>query len=153
MVEIALRAGARADGQTVYERLLAEELGNAIYRLLRSAAFADGVAKGDVIELAELGNYRVLEHAGLVVVRVIARGGISAIAATLGPALNSFDGEIEHEDERLLVFSVPASVGFAAIEAVMQQLLEGRNDAVWRYGNVYDNEGEPLNWWQASARS
>ena len=148
MVEIAVRAGTRGDGQTVYERLLAEELGDAKYRLLRSAAFANGIVRGDVIELHDDGSFRVLVHSGLVAVRIFARGGISAIAATLGPALNSFDGEIEHEDERLLLFSVPVTAGFAAIEAVMSQLLEGRNDVLWRYGNVYDAAGEPLNWWQ-----
>lgn len=152
MVEITVRAGARADGQTVYERLPAEELGDGLYRLLRSPAFAGGIARGDTIELFDDGDYRVLERSGLLVVRIFARGGISAMAATLGPALNSFDGEIELEDQRLLLFSVPASAGFAAIEAVMAQLLEGRNDAVWRYGNVYDDTGEPLNWWLVTPR-
>jgi len=152
MVEIAVRAGTRADGETVYERLPAEELGDDCYRLLRSPAFASGIARGDTIEQRDEGDCRVLERSGLLVLRVYARGGISAMAATLGPALNSFDGEIELETERMLLISVPVTAGFSAIEAVMAQLIDGRDDAVWRYGNVYDDAGEPLNWWLAAQK-
>jgi len=152
MGEIVVKAGTRGDGQSVYERLPAEELGNNLYRLLRSPAFAPGIARGDTVELREGGVVDVVERSGLLVIRLFARAGISAMAATLGPALNSFDGEIEHEDERMLVFSVPVSAGFGAIEAVMTQLLEGQGDAAWRYGNVYDAEGEPLNWWPQPGR-
>lgn len=147
MSEIVVKAGTRGDGESVFERLPAEELGDNLYRLLRSPAFAPGIARGDTVKLLEDGTVNVVERSGLLVIKVFARAGISAMAATLGPALNSFDGEIEHEDERLLVFSVPFGAGFDSIEAVMTQLLEGRNDAMWRYGNVYDEAGEPLNWW------
>jgi len=151
MSEIVVKAGTRGDGQSVYERLPAESLGDGVYRLLRSPAFAPGIARGDSVKLLEGGGYDVVEHSGLLVIRLFARAGISAMAATLGPALNSFDGEIEHEDERMLVFSVPVVAGFNAIEAVMTQLLEGHGDAAWRYGNVYDDEGEPLSWWSQPA--
>jgi len=151
MGEIVVKAGTRGDGQSVYERIPVEPLGENIYRLLRSPAFAPGIARGDSIKLLEGGSYDVIERSGFI--RLFARAGISAMAATLGPALNSFDGEIEHEDERMLVFSVPFSAGFNAIEAVMTQLLEGDGDAAWRYGNVYDSEGEPLNWWSQPPRS
>lgn len=152
MSEIVVKAGTRGDGQSVYERLPAEQLGDDLYRLLRSPAFAPGIARGDTVKLREGGVCDVVERSGLLVIRLFARAGISAMAATLGPALNSFEGEIEHEDERMLVFSVPVAAGFVAIEAVMAQLLEGRNDAAWRYGNVYDDAGEPLNWWQSPQR-
>jgi hypothetical protein len=152
MSEIVMKAGTRGDGQSVYERLPAEQLGDNVYRLLRSPAFAPGIARGDTVRLHDDGTCEVIEHSGLLVIRLFARAGISAMAATLGPALNSFDGEIEHEDGRMLVFSVPVGAGFGAIEAVMTQLLEGRNDAAWRYGNVYDDTGEPLNWWQPKQR-
>lgn len=150
MSEIVVKAGTRGDGESVFERLPAEALGEGLYRVLRSPAFAPGIARGDTVKVDDDGNCRVLEHSGLLVVRVFARAGISAMTATLGPALNSFDGEIEHEDERLLVFTVPVTAGFADIEAVMTQLLEGREDATWRYGNVYNDQGEPLNWWSRS---
>ena len=150
MDEIVVKAGTRSDGQGVFERLPVEEIDPGVFRILRSPAFAQGIARGDTVSLDDDGNCRVVFHSGLLVIKIYARAAVGAIAATLGPALNSFGGEIEHENERLLVISVPVSASFAAIEAVMEQLLEGRSDAAWRYGNVYDEYGEPLNWWLAA---
>jgi hypothetical protein len=43
--------------------------------------------------------------------------------------------------------------GFQAIEAAVEKWISGREGVEWRYGNVYDDRGQPLRWWEVEGRS
>jgi hypothetical protein len=58
------------------------------------------------------------------------------LLAGLGP-----DGQPVHEQ-------VPVSAGFPAIEDVVDHWIVDR-ECPWGYGNVYDADDKPLNWWLA----
>lgn len=53
-------------------------------------------------------------------------------------------------DRRFVVVTVPAAVGFPAVEAVMETWAAGVSvPAEWGFSNVFGPDGEPLNCWQA----
>ena len=59
------------------------------------------------------------------------------------------DGE-SHPGGSVLVFTIPVSVGFPAIERVMADVIKQYPESEWYYGNVYAEDGiTPLNWWQS----
>jgi hypothetical protein len=43
---------------------------------------------------------------------------------------------------------VPAAAGFARIESIMADAVQRVPGAEWWYGNVYDDAGAPLRWWE-----
>jgi hypothetical protein len=51
-------------------------------------------------------------------------------------------------DRRFIAVTVPVSAGFPAIEEVVERWTAGRH-CPWGYGNVYDADDNPLNWWPA----
>jgi hypothetical protein len=57
--------------------------------------------------------------------------------------------ELDHQNERMLVYSIPVESGFDEIEAVFNTLSKGFEQTQWFYSNVYDpDDGQtPLNWW------
>jgi hypothetical protein len=46
----------------------------------------------------------------------------------------------------LVVLTFPVTTGFEAIESVVDAYAR-RHDEEWYYGNVYDDDDQPLNWW------
>jgi hypothetical protein len=64
--------------------------------------------------------------------------------AVLHEAFGKLTGLVEAPaDKRFIVATVPASVGFPAIEAVVIEWTS-RNNAEWNYGNVYDEDDRPI---------
>lgn len=128
-----------------------EVLDRGRYRLLHSPGLVIGVAAGDEIELLdEAGHFKVVRRAGNIAVQVFAREAVQPfrdeLAAAVGEALSgSLDGGIE----RGLVFTIPVSAGFAAIEAFFDDFVKTHPETEWTYGNVYDPDtGSPLGWWK-----
>ncbi len=148
---LQLLAGQHPNGQPVFEDVLATPVAEGHYRLLKSPLFVRGVASGDVIELKEgsRGRFTVSERSGQLSLRVFARNGLAELAGELTPAMEKLGGELDLQGERALVYSIHVAVGFAAIEKLLGQWVDGDNSA-WNYGNVFDpDSGEPLNWWQS----
>lgn len=145
---IHLLAGQRPDGQLIYEEVFAKNLGDSCYQLTTSPVFARGAAKNDVIRMMPAGRFEVEQYHGNLCVRVLARADIDVIRQRLDAPLNVLGAELDYQNERTLVYSVPVKAGFEKIEAVLNQAIQGV-DAVWLYANVYDPlDGEtPLNWW------
>jgi hypothetical protein len=57
-------------------------------------------------------------------------------------------GTVEAPDDlRFLVATCPVSVGFPAIEAAMSRWESSGGGPGWCYGNVYDDNDAPLDWW------
>lgn len=147
MTSVVLLAGQRPDGQLIYEEVYGEPVGDNCYRLATSPVFARGAARGDIIRLLVAGRFEVEEHGGNLCVRVLAREGMEALRQQLDISLQGTGTELDYQNERTLVYSVPVKTGFEAVEAIFNKAMEGR-EAQWLYANVYDPvDGEPLDWW------
>lgn len=148
---IDLFAGERPDGQAVYEKIVVRGQPPGELVLMHSPAFVPGLARGDRIRLTDSG-YELVARGGNVSVRVYSRGDVSALEQLLTRAVEQLGGQRDIRADQVLVYSLPASAGFTAIEGVFDGQLGGRSDVQWRYGNVYDPaSGEPLGWWAAPA--
>lgn len=146
---IHLLAGQRPDGQLIFEDVQAENAGDGCYRLLASPLFARGAAKGDLLRLQAAGRFDVEQYGGNLCIRVLAKHDIDRIRSELQAELPSLGGELEYHNARMLALCVPVATGFSVIEAALNKVLQGNDQALWQYANVYDPvDGEtPLNWW------
>lgn len=151
---IHLFAGQRPDGEQIYEAIEALELEDSHYLLSNSPAFCKGIAAGDIIQVDDKGSWRVVKHGGNVCIRVFARDGMMEVAQRLVEGVAMLQGRVDVTTERVMVFTVAASKGFAEIENTFNLALDSMPDVYWLYGNVYDPEDgrTPLNWWLNSDR-
>jgi Domain of unknown function (DUF4265) len=120
-------------------------------RLLHSPAYLDGIAGGDVIELdpSALCGYNVVSRGGNVAIVVIFTSQEQRQQAEpqlAGEALR-LQGRCDGGPERVLVFTIPATSGFANIEGVFDAVPQQCPGATWYFGNVYGPDKRPLNWW------
>ncbi|MFT5084651.1 MAG: hypothetical protein ACI9Y1_002706 [Lentisphaeria bacterium] len=148
---IELFAGTRPDGTPVVERLQVRGLEDESLQLVKSPAFIQGIASGDVIKLnREDQSFELLKRAGNLCIRVFAKNDIEQLAQDLTPILEKMGGELDFENERMLVYTIHVSCGFAATEQQLNDHVGEDSDSIWFYGNVYDpKDGQtPLNWWQ-----
>jgi len=161
---IELIAGHNPEGQPIVEKLpvrvlehegmeqmTAEkkaELGQ--FQLVKSPAFIKGLASGDCINyLSEARDFKLVKRSGNLCIRVFCRGNIANLSDALSPQLEKLGAEHDTETERMLVFSAHVSLGFNAIEKILNDHIGEENDSIWMYGNVYQDDGQtPLNWWQ-----
>lgn len=148
---IEIFAGYRPDGQTVVERLPVKVLEDDSCQLVKSPAFVQGLASGDVIKLQEdRQQFELVRHSGNLAIRVLAMEGLEDIAEALIAELEKLGGALDSETERLLVFSIHVSCGFGQIEDILNRYCNELEECSWTYGNVYDPKDgtTPLNWWQ-----
>jgi hypothetical protein len=57
-------------------------------------------------------------------------------------AIEKLGGSLDLQAERALVYSVHVSLGFTAIESLLNRASEKFSDTVWYYGNVYTPKTE-----------
>jgi hypothetical protein len=139
------------DGKPGQEPVHAEALGDGRYRLLYSPGFVQGIAAGDEFRLLnEDGAFEVVRRSGNLAVQVFSLENVEPIKAELSRQVASLGGTLDGGIEQGLVFTIPVSAGFPAIEAVFNNFLAEHPGLEWYYGNVYDpKDGRtPLNWWQ-----
>lgn len=151
-IALDLLAGIHPNGQPVLEKVRALPLPEQnSYRLLQSPLFVTGAARGDRIELLSNspGRFRVRERSGQLALRVLCRDEIATLAEELTPAIEKLGGELDVQTTRALVYSIHVAVGFREIEQVLDALVTPLAAAQWSYGNVYDETGASLNWWEA----
>ncbi len=146
---VHLLAGQKPDGELIYEDIKAKSKGDGCYELLASPVFCRGAAKGDLIRTLLAGRFEIEQHGGNLCIRVIAKKDIDIIEKRLSAVVTDIEAECEVKTERLLVYNVKVKQGFDKIEKTFNQALEGHDEAMWLYANVYDAvDGEtPLNWW------
>jgi hypothetical protein len=143
-----LRAGANAAGEAVHEEVLVDELRDGSFRIAATPGMVEGIAAGDVIRLDNDDSFTVVHRGGNVAVHVYYRP-VEEDVDDLRPEIESLGGWLDGADDRgVRAFTIPMDVGFPAIEAVLRSFLERHPKAEWGYGNVYDEEGRPLNWWE-----
>ncbi|WP_461024347.1 DUF4265 domain-containing protein [Thalassiella azotivora] len=148
---ITLLVAGSDPAQPVREQVSVEPLGSGRYRVLATPGLVMGTAAGDVVEVAPDGTPNVLERGGNVAVQLYAA---DVASDELTPALVALGGRLDGRiPDTLSVYTVPAAVGFPAIQAVLEWLGRRHPDAEWEFGNVWAEDGvTPLDWWQAGLR-
>lgn len=147
---VELFAGFNPEGSHVVERLPVQDQEDGTFVLVRSPAFVKGIAKGDKIKLnKEDQSFEVVQRSGNLCIRVLARHDIERLAEDLMAPIEKMGGELDFQNDRILVFSVHVSCGFALIEALLNDHIGEATHSTWFYGNVYDplDGVRPLNWW------
>jgi Domain of unknown function (DUF4265) len=149
---INLQVGTNRDGSPFYESILVDVLGENRYRVAASPGLAEGMAAGDEIELApdERLGYRILKRGGNVSIQFFWHDGdIKRCLRDMEPKAIALGGCIDGETPGLLVFTIPVTAGFPAIEKIFYDAEKQYPGSTWMYGNVYDPEdpSKQLYWW------
>lgn len=147
---VNLIADTNRDGSPFYESILVDVLGENRYRVAASPGLTQGIAAGDEIELAaeEPSGYRLLKRGGNLAIQLFWRGGdIKRCIREMEPRAEALGGRIDGETPGLVVFTIPVAAGFPAIEKLFFDAEKQYPGSSWLYGNVYDPDGKPLNWW------
>ncbi|WP_062647903.1 DUF4265 domain-containing protein [Streptomyces maremycinicus] len=145
---VALRVGFGGSGKPVFETLPALAVGPGRYELTGSPGMVEGCAAGDLLEIDADGCFRVERRGPNFCVQAFGEPPFDAGALeSLTDAFASLGGLVEAPaDRRFIVVTVPAAVGFPAVEAVMRTWAAGVSVRVeWGFGNVFGPDGEPLN--------
>ena len=131
-----------------------EHLGAHEYRILSSPGLVEGIAAGDTIRVtdASLGHFEVLSRGGNIAIKFASPSPLSHILPAVSAELEAIGGRLDGSVETAAVWTVPASAGFTRIEAIMNAAVNRMAGSGWWYGNVYDDAGEPLRWWEQSSR-
>ena len=137
------------------EAIEAIRVGPHQFKLLYSPGSVEGLAKDDVIELSDTNpkGFTVVKRAGNLCVWFYWKEQ----GRNQGPdgdrvraAVEKFGGVCDGGGNTNLVFSVPVSCGFHAVEELFKNLADERPGSSWQFGNVYDpwNDFKPLGWWE-----
>jgi hypothetical protein len=149
---VRLLAGLGAGGKLVYETVLTRTIEPDQHLVLGTPALVEGIAAGDRIRVRAGGGFEVVQRGGNICLLVVP--GEPPGAEELAPLRDAFDelgGIVElPPDRRFIVITVPAAAGFDTVEAAIDEWVEPRGHH-WEYGNVYDADGNPLNWWEETA--
>jgi hypothetical protein len=147
---IQLLAGTSSSGKPVHEELLVEPQGPETYRVLASPGLVLGIAAGDTIRAMSSGGFEVLARGGNLCVQIFYSGGVDKIEDFATQAMTRVGGHLDGKTTRQLVYTIPITSGFVAVEQALNQITGRFPDAEWYYGNVYDpSDGiTPLKWWE-----
>lgn len=120
----------------------------------------EGLAAGDVIELDQslrLGFRLVSRGQNLAVIVVFEKpeDKYSAKTKRLEESIQTIAGVSDGGPAGVLVFTVPVSSGFQAVQSVLTKFEGEVPGCSWWYGNVYEagDPSQPLNWWKDSCES
>lgn len=152
--EVAFFAGLDEDEQPVFESLAVTivDPGEQTVRLQKSPLFIRNMAAGDIIKLINpaTGDYEMEKRSGNLSIRVFRRYDLEELAQYLVPAMEKLGASLDLQTERALSLSIHFSIGFKAIEQILNVACTRYSESVWYYGNVYDPDdgSTPLLWWQ-----
>jgi len=151
--ELPFLAGVNGDGEPVFESLEVELIEENPHhaRLMKSPVLTRNLAAGDTIKLInpDTAEYELVARSGNLSIRVFGRDDLVQLEQILTPKIEKLGGALDTQTDRALVFSIHVSIGFSAIEEVLDECCEEYPETVWYYGNVYDPEDgvTPLEWW------
>jgi hypothetical protein len=137
-------------GQPIQEPVHVQEIGQGRFRLLYSPGLVQGIAAGDEFRIVgNDGAFDVTRRGGNLAVQVFSTAPVAPLRAVLEERVARLGGTLDGAIEHGLVFTVPVSVGFPAIEAVFNTWADEHDGWEWYFGNVYDpTDGvTPLEWW------
>lgn len=149
---ILLDAGRRSDGSMVQEEVHVEPLRPKRYRLLQSPGLVPGLAAGDVFDVIDDGKYEIVSRGNNLCIQIFfsEESLRSKLESETTSRLKIVGGRLDGKSARELVYTVPMSTGFAAVESVLRTVTSTFPGVEWYYGNVYDPKDgiTPLNWWR-----
>jgi hypothetical protein len=155
IIELELPICHSQGGRPGTEVLDVERLGPNRYRLVHSPGVVEGLARGDEFELRpdDPKGFHVLERSGyLCVWFYFTEPGVNRgpHGDAVRAAVERLGGTCDGGGNTHLVFSVPVSLGFPAVEANFNDLAGRHPDSSWLFGNVYDpwDDFKPLGWWE-----
>ncbi len=145
-------AAGEHDGKPVRELVPVKELAPNRYEVLASPGFANGFAAGDLLELVDSeGHFRVLRRGGNICVQIFFLGDkqktIRQFNDRFKPLAGWLDGGTDSGSSHCIIYTIPKAAGFSAIKKVFVDLAPWVELDIWMYGNVYTDDGSPLNWW------
>lgn len=146
-MHIHLTIGNSSDGKRAFEPTHATHIGEARYRIEFTPGLVYGIAAGDEIELGVDGAFTVVHRAGNIAVRVLSPEPFQGSEAELTAQVEEIGGRLDGKMARGLAYTIPYAAGFNAIEKMFNSYIHNYQKAVWEYGNVYTDEGTPMNWW------
>jgi Domain of unknown function (DUF4265) len=147
-----LHAGFGSNGAPVLEPVHVEPLGGKRYLVQFTPGLIYGVAAGDVVELEEDGKFAVVLRGGNIAVRVYSEQPIASHEPEMTARVEEqLGGTLDGKVEKGLAYTVPVAAGFSAVEQLLNALCASEAGLTWEYGNVYAEDGAPLNWWQSAA--
>jgi Domain of unknown function (DUF4265) len=151
-VELFVQRGL--SDRSVMEEVRAKPLGRHTFEIAQSPGLVLGLAAGDVIELdsRDQSRFRVVKRGGNICVQIFCPAVSDKIEQRFAAAMARVAGWLDGRSSKQLVFTVPATGDFRALETILNSLIAGNPGCEWYYGNVYDpRDGTtPLNWWQQS---
>ncbi|XAL99588.1 DUF4265 domain-containing protein [Phycisphaeraceae bacterium D3-23] len=126
-----------------------EKIEPGIYKILYSPGLVEGIAAGDVIRLTDvsLGLFEIVNRGGNISVKWMASSPISEFLNQADQILKPLGSRRDGDIAKAAVWTIPISATFVAIEEAMEKVIELVPDSGWWYGNVYDENDNPLNWW------
>jgi hypothetical protein len=138
-------------GKPVHEEVHVEDRGAGTYRLLQSPGFAPGLAADDVFLLEPDGTFKLLQRGGNIAIQMFSDRPLDRVEPFVSSDIEQIGGWRDGLLANLLVYTVPAKVGFPDIERLLQKVTARFPMISWYYGNVYDpvDGVTPLNWWIA----
>jgi hypothetical protein len=137
------------DGRPSQEPVHAERLPSGALRVVSSPGFVQGIAAGDEFRLLDgNGAFEVTHRAGNVAVQLFSSSPVAPYVSALSARVQELGGWLDGSIERGLVFTLPITAGFPAIERLFQTWVAEQPGWEWAFGNVYAEDGSPFNWWQ-----
>jgi hypothetical protein len=140
----------------VDELVPARPLGERMYLVLATPGMVYGCAAGDTVRVEADGTFSVVRRGGNVAVHIYSKPPLEQRdIEDLEERFDPLGGLVEAPaHRRFAVVTVPVSVGFPAVESAIAGWTSVRTDtAEWFFGNVYDDDGASLEWWDDSASS
>jgi hypothetical protein len=120
-----------------------------VYRILFSPGFVEDIAAGDVIRVTDKkkGGFEVIEYGGNVSVKISDTSRIIEKLPDIDSILSKLNARRDGNLEHVAVWTIPVESGFKDIEASVIEACKLLEDPDWWYGNVYDAQNNPINWW------
>jgi Domain of unknown function (DUF4265) len=139
------------------ESVPAKSLGDNNWLLLNTPLYAVQLAAGDTIRIInqETGTFEIIVHGGNVAIQFYlskdesdSAYATANVACNVTPEVVRLGGRLDGQTAGLIVYTIPISAGFPAIEEIFERATSVFSGAQWQYSNVYDViTGQPLNWW------
>ena len=151
--ELPFLAGIKSNGEPVFESLNVEFITDTPqhFRLMESPLLTRNLASGDVMRLVnpDRAEYELLTRSGNVCIRLFGNEELIHIEQRLTPEFEIIGGCLDLQSTRGLVYTIHVSIGFKAIESLLNEACKDYPEVVWYYGNIYDAEDgtTPLEWW------
>ena len=151
--ELPFLAGIKSNGEPVFESLNVEFITDTPhhFRLMESPLLTRNLASGDVMRLVnpDRAEYELLTRSGNVCIRLFGNEELIDIEQRLTPEFEKIGGDLDLQTTRGLVYTIHVSIGFKAIESLLNEACKDYPEVVWYYGNIYDAEDgtTPLEWW------